>query len=255
MTRSSDGIEVRKLILDLVYKSKSSHIGSCYSIVELLLVLYKEILTDEDVFLLSKGHAAAALYSVLAHTGKIPKIELIDQYGKDGSDYMTHASHYIAGVHFSSGSLGMMASVAVGRAISSKLTKQPKRIFVLLSDGELNEGSNWEAFMYAAHRNLQNLTFIIDCNGLQSLTTTKNTLNLHPLKEKFDAFGLSTTEINGHDKKQISTALGSYHEKPSVVIANTVKGKGAALLENKVEWHYRSPSTEEYHIILEQLYA
>lgn len=252
---TSGSILVRKLILDLIYNSRSSHIGSCYSIVDILLVLYENIIDDDDVFLLSKGHAAAALYSVLAHTGVLSKDMLLEKYGRDGSIFMTHASHKVPGVHFSSGSLGMLSSVAVGVSIAKKLSGNNGRVFVLLSDGELNEGSNWEAFMYASHRKLDKLTFIIDSNDLQSLTTTKETLNLHPLKEKFEAFNLNTLEIDGHDTTQIFTALSAVSNSPKVVIANTIKGKGAALLEGKVEWHYKSPSDEEYELICEQLNA
>ena len=250
-----DPRNVRKLILDLVHTSRSSHIASCFSVVDILVALHNDILSDSDSFLLSKGHAAAALYAVLAEQGTISRSELINNYGKDGSVFMTHASHRVRGIDFSSGSLGMLSSVAVGKSIAKKINGCKGRVYVLMSDGELNEGSNWEAFMYAAHRRLDNLTFIIDQNGLQSLTSTTKTLDLGNLGEKFNAFQMQHQQIDGHDLDAINYACSTSATTCKVITARTTKGKGAQYIENQVEWHYRSPDDYEYEIILEQLNA
>lgn len=248
-------LDVRCLVLELITSSGSSHIGSCYSTVEILTTLYNDVLTQDDVFLLSKGHAAAALYSVLALAGQLSIEDLKKSYGSNSSIYMTHASHFVPGVAFSSGSLGMLSNVACGIGKAKQFTQCSGRIFVLLSDGELNEGSNWEAFMYAAHHKLNNVNFIIDLNGLQSLTSTRDTLDMSDLSRKFEAFGLSALHVNGHDCKDLTAAMTTQTPEPKVIIAKTVKGKGAALIENKVAWHYKSPSSSEYKVILEQLNA
>lgn len=246
---------VRNLVLELVYRSHSSHIGSCFSIVDILTVLYWQILTDEDNFLLSKGHAAAALYSVLAKKGLINEADLLKNYGSNGSIFMTHASHKVPGVEFSSGSLGMLASVAVGKALAKKINNNSGTIYVLLSDGELNEGSNWEAFMYAAHLKLDNIAFIIDNNRLQSLTTTKETLNLSNFPEQVESFGVAVSCVNGHSMADLENAFKKAADRPKCIIANTIKGKGSELIENKVLWHYKSPSSDEYELIKQQLNA
>lgn len=246
---------IRLLSLELIYRSGSSHIGSCFSIADILFCLYDKYLKKTDTFLLSKGHAAASLYSALALKKIINRAELYENYGENGSFYMTHASHKVEGVHFSSGSLGMMASVGVGIALANTQVSDKSKTVVLLSDGELNEGSNWEAFMYASHKNLKNMTFILDKNNIQSLTTTKNTVDMGDLRKKFTAFGLDTYEVNGHDISQIRSTLNVKTQCPKMIIANTVKGKGSALIENKVLWHYKSPNQREYNTIKADLNA
>lgn len=246
---------IRLLTLDLIYQSGSSHLGSCFSIADILACLYDRFLTETDTFLLSKGHAAACLYSTLALKNIINREELIEKYGKNDSYYMTHASHKVEGVHFSSGSLGMMASVGVGIAMANAQIFDESKTVIMLSDGELNEGSNWEAFMYASHKKLKNLTFILDKNNLQSLTTTKDTIDMGDLRNKFTAFGLDTYEVSGHDISEIDYALNVKTQSPKMIIANTIKGKGSALIENQILWHYKSPNQIEYDIIKADLNA
>jgi len=245
---------VRRDVLNMVFRAKASHVGSCFSIADIISVLYAEVMSfdpndskvaNRDRFILSKGHAAAALYATLANVGIIDRSQL-ETYGNDFSQYMTHASHKITGVEFSSGSLGHGLSFGAGKALAALKTRQPWRVFVLLSDGERDEGSNWEAMMFASHHQLSNLIAIIDYNKLQSLTSISQTLGLEPLVDKLRAFGWSVREVDGHDhsalKQQLSTAPWDIG-KPSMLLAHTVKGKGVSFMENKVEWHYRSPDS------------
>lgn len=242
----------RKSILDAIYKSKSSHIGSCYSCVDIISVIYCEIFDinsiksnakDRDYFILSKGHAAAALYSVLKAVGF--QIDL-DNYGANWSNLMTHASSRVDGVEVSSGSLGLGLGHGVGRAIHYLRSGYNGKIITLLSDGEMNEGSNWEAIMMASHLKLKNLIFVIDKNNLQSLTTTKETLDLGSLVDKLSQFDLKVIELDGHDHIELCKAFIEKTDRAKVIVANTVKGKGVSFMENKVEWHYRPPNDEEY---------
>ena len=239
--------KLRKNILILTHQAKSSHIGSCLSIVDILTVLYLNIIKkkNNDRFILSKGHATLALYCVLHHKNIINKKTLFS-YGKENSLLMGHTSHHVPGIIFSTGSLGHGLPVAAGIALSSKIRSSSQRVYVLLSDGELNEGSNWEALMFSSHQNLDNLCVIIDYNKLQSLTTVSNTINIEPLKRKFQSFGCDVEVIDGHNFTQIKKALKKKQKnKPKIVIANTTKGKGVSFMENKVAWHYRSPNANE----------
>ena len=245
--------ELRADVLTMVHRAKASHVGSCLSIVDILAVLYGRVLRhdasidkwpDRDRFILSKGHAAAAVYAVLANKGFIPRSDL-ERYGAEGSPFMTHISHKIRGVDFSSGALGHGLPFGVGKALAAKRRKADWRTFVLLSDGEMDEGSNWEALMFASHHRLDNLVAIIDYNKLQSLTTTAATLGLEPLVDKLVAFGWEVREVDGHNHFRLSEELGSVAwqpGKPSLLLAHTTKGKGVSFMEDKVEWHYRSPS-------------
>lgn len=247
---------VRADVLRMVHRARASHVGSCYSIADILAVLHAGIMhrdpadvgnPQRDRFILSKGHAAAAVYAVLAHTGVIDRKDL-ETYGADGSPYMTHVSHKIRGVEFSSGSLGHGLPFGVGKALAGKSRRQPWRVFVLLSDGEMDEGSNWEALMFAAHHRLDGLVAIIDYNKLQSLTSVSRTLGLEPLVDKLRSFGACVREADGHDHAGLTQHLSELPwepGKPSVLVAHTVKGKGIGFMENKVEWHYRSPSAEQ----------
>ena len=250
--------------LEMVHKAKASHIGSALAICDILAVLYSGLLKLEfglnapsfrDRFILSKGHACVAVYATLAEVGIIPK-EQLKTYGQDHSDLMNHISHKVPGVEFSTGSLGHGLPFGVGKALAAKRKGEDWRTFVLLSDGELNEGSNWEAMMFAAHHGLDNLIAIIDYNNLQSLTTVAQTLGLEPLAAKFNAFGWSVREVDGHDHDALTQELGSIPwtpGKPSILIAHTTKGKGVSFMENKVEWHYRSPNAEELAEALAEL--
>ena len=251
-------------VLNMVHRGRASHVGSCFSVTDILAVLYGQVMhvrpheptwAGRDRFILSKGHAAAAVYAALANTGVIPRTDL-ETYGKDGSRYMTHVSHKIAGVEFSSGSLGHGLPFGVGKALAAKKRSQTWRVFVMLSDGEMDEGTNWEALMFAAHHRLDNLVAVIDYNKLQSLTSISKTLGLEPLVDKLKAFGWSVRELNGHDHLALASDLGSTPwtaGSPSLLLAHTTKGKGVSFMENKVEWHYRNPSAEQLCLALAEL--
>lgn len=248
--------QMRISALQMVHKAKASHIGSALSIADIVAVLYGRILTlrpdqpawpERDRFILSKGHACVAIYAALAERQFFPKSDL-QNYGQDHSPLMNHISHKVPGVEFSTGSLGHGLPFGVGKALAAKRRGANWRTFVLLSDGELGEGSNWEAIMFAAHHRLDNLMAIIDYNKLQSLTTVDETLRLEPLGEKFRAFGWDATEVDGHDHAALASALSPRPEaaaRPLVLIAHTTKGKGVSFMENKVEWHYKTPNEEQ----------
>ena len=240
----------------MVCRANASHIASALSIADIVTVLYGRIMryTPEapgdgarDRFILSKGHACVAVYAALAEAGFIAEREL-ETYGEDHSALMNHISHKVPGVEFSTGALGHGLPFGVGKALASQWCGSGWRVFVLMSDGELDEGSNWEALMFAAHHRLDNLVAIIDYNKLQSLTTVQETLGLEPLADKFRAFGSSVREADGHDHRELEQVLATAPweaGKPSVLIAHTVKGKGVSYMENRVEWHYRTPNAEQ----------
>lgn len=250
--------------LKMVHRAKASHIGSALSIIDIVAVLYAEVMSynahcphwdERDRFILSKGHACVAVYTALAESGFFKKEDLLT-YGQDYSFMMNHISHKVPGVEFSTGSLGHGLPFGCGKAIFAKRNNASWRTFVLLSDGELGEGSNWEAMMFAAHHKLDNLVAIIDYNKLQSLTTVEETLRIEPLTEKAAAFGWSVIEVDGHDHsalcKQLSQA-SLEDGKPTFLIAHTTKGKGVSFMENSVEWHYKSPSSAELEVALKEV--
>jgi len=255
-------IRIRQNALKMVHRAKASHIASALSIVDILAVLYGTVMrfdpTDQnskfrDRFILSKGHACVAVYSTLAEVGLISK-EQLETYGDDFSWLMNHISHKVNGVEFSTGSLGHGLPFGVGKALAAKVRGEAWRTIILLSDGEMDEGANWEALMFAAHHKLNNVTAIIDYNKLQSLDSIANTLGLEPLVDKLNAFGCAVHEIDGHDHQLILKALLSISlEKPTVIIANTTKGKGVSFMENRVEWHYKNPNDEQLAMALKEL--
>ena len=257
--------DIRIQALHMVHRARASHIGSALSICDIVAVLYGRVLHvdpkrptlgDRDRFILSKGHACVAVYAALAECGFIEREDLLS-YGQDHSALMNHISHKVAGVEFSTGSLGHGLPFGVGKAITTKRRNQSWRTFVLLSDGELGEGSNWEAIMFAAHHKLEKLVAIIDYNKLQSLTTVDKTLRVEPLADKARAFGWSVREVDGHDHDELENLLSSTPwetDKPSFLIAHTTKGKGVSFMENSVEWHYKSPSAEQLAQALEEIY-
>ena len=242
-------------------KGKSSHVGSALSIADILAVLYTNINIDpkdplhheRDRFILSKGHAGAAVYAVLAELGFFSK-EVLDTHYQDGSILSGHVSHKgVPGVEFSTGSLGHGLSVATGFALAAKRRSLKFNSYALLSDGELDEGSNWEAILFAPHHNLDNLTCIVDYNKLQSLTTVKETLNIEPLKDKLLSFGWDVFDIDGHKHDHIKDALTAKATKPKFIIANTIKGKGVSFMENRLEWHYMTPNEKQLRDALTEL--
>jgi transketolase len=250
--------EVRIDALKMITKAKSSHIGSCFSCVEILLALYAgEMHYDpeypkwsaRDRFILSKGHAAAAYYSVLAKAGFFPDKELTD-FCKHMSTFTSHVNEEVPGVEVSTGSLGHGLSVGLGMALA---IKEPK-VYVLMSDGEMNEGSVWEAIMLAGHLRVENLVVIIDNNRLQACGSTVGTLDLYPLDKKLEQFGWATTTCDGHNGKVLRGALiKSAGNKPHAIIANTTKGKGVSFMENELEWHYKIPTEEELAAAIKEL--
>ena len=237
--------DIRKNILKLSYKAKSSHIGSCLSIVEILAVLYHNILKKKDRFILSKGHAALALYCTL-YQKKYISLKTLNSFGSNKTILMNHVSHKVNGVEFSTGSLGHGLPVAIGKAIKFKINKEKNKVYVLMSDGEINEGTTWEGLLFASHHKLDNLNIIIDYNKIQSMDFVKKVINIEPLKSKFLSFGCNVKIINGHNITAINNALiRSAKNKPNVIIANTVKGKGVSFMENNNLWHYKNPNLEE----------
>jgi transketolase len=243
----------------------SSHIGSILSIADILAVLYGSILKyksknpkwmSRDRFILSKGHAGAGVYAALAESGFLSKDKLKTHY-QDGSDLSGHVSHKgIPGVEFSTGSLGHGLPVASGMALAAKINKDNHRVFVLMSDGECDEGSNWEAILFSSHHKLDNLVAIIDRNRLQSIYSTEDTLSLEPFPEKLKSFGWEVVEVDGHNHEEIfSTCIDSHisQSKPLCVIANTIKGKGVSFMENNTLWHYRSAQGDEYKAAMAEL--
>lgn len=256
--------KIRAQAIQMVHRARASHIGSALSIADIMSVLYGRILKvdpkkpawdDRDRFILSKGHACVAVYAALAECGFIDREDLLS-YGDDHSVLMNHISHKVPGVEFSTGALGHGLPVAVGKALAAQKRNEKWRSFVLLSDGELDEGSNWEAIMFAAHHHIDNLVAIVDYNKLQSLTTVEKTLGLEPLAEKFRAFGWAVQEVDGHDHDALHLLLSStpwVAGRPSILIAHTVKGKGVSFMENRIEWHYKSPNKEQLEQALSEL--
>ena len=255
---------IRNHVLDMTSRGGSSHVGSALSIVDILTVLYCKVMHYEvnnpsletrDRFILSKGHAGAAVYATLAEVGFFDKSDLLNHY-QNGSKFSGHISHKdIPGVEISTGSLGHGLGIGTGMALYAKRKNLKHRVFVLLSDGEWDEGSNWEALLFASHYGLNNLTAIIDYNKLQSLTTIKETINLEPFKEKFLSFGSNCIEVDGHNHIELINAFKKSNNSkcPSVILCHTIKGKGVSFMENKVLWHYRSPQGQEYEKAKEEL--
>lgn len=245
---------VRKLSLQMVHRAKASHIGSALSIADIVAVLYGKIMrynpmdpyaANRDRFILSKGHACVAVYAALAESGFFPVDDLVS-YGRDHSVLMNHISHKVPGVEFSTGALGHGLPFGVGKALAAKAKREPWQTFVLVSDGELDEGANWEAFMFAAHHRLTNVIAIVDYNKLQSLGSVADTVALEPLGAKLTAFGWDVQEVDGHEHEKLIEVLAAKpSDKPRAVIAHTVKGKGVSFMENRVEWHYKNPNDEQ----------
>jgi|TARA_B110000977_G_scaffold61222_1_gene83137 transketolase len=244
---------IRLNILKKTYEAKSSHIGSCYSIVEILYVLYFLVLKKKDTFILSKGHAALALYCTLFEKKFLSRASL-NSYGKNNTKLMAHASHKVKGIEFSTGSLGHGLPYAVGRALGEKINKSNNKIYVLISDGELNEGTTWESLLFASFHKLSNLFIIIDYNKIQSLDFVKKVMKIEPLKKKLTAFNCNVSQINGHNINKITKSLNpKNNNKPTIIIANTIKGKGVKFMENTVLWHYKSPNKEQLRDALKDL--
>ena len=250
--------------LKMTNRAKSSHIGGCLSAADLLAVLYGRVLRvdpsrldwpERDRFVLSKGHAAAAIYATLAERGFFP-MEWLDRYYLDGSYLAGHITKGVPGVEASSGSLGHGLPISCGMALAGKHEGKPYRVFALLSDGECDEGSTWEAALFAPHHHLDNLIVIVDYNKIQSFGIVKEVLDLEPLADKWRSFGWAVREINGHDTEEVEESLLTVPlqpEKPSCIIAHTVKGKGVSFMENQLAWHYQYPDDSQLSQALAEL--
>ncbi|HEY4285395.1 MAG TPA: transketolase [Chthoniobacterales bacterium] len=248
---------IRRHVVTMTGRANSSHVGSCLSIADILATVYGGVLRfnpeqpawpDRDRLLLSKGHGCAALYATLAECGYFPK-EWLEQYYLDGTRLAGHATHKgTPGVEMSTGSLGHALPVGCGMALAGKRDGKDYRVFVILSDGECDEGSNWEAALFAPHHRLENLVVIVDYNKIQSLGRVKEVIDLDPLPDKWAAFGWGVREIDGHNLDALNDAFSSIpfvKGKPSCIIANTVKGKGVSFMEDKLVWHYTAPKGDE----------
>lgn len=248
--------EIRLRSARIIHQAKSSHIGGVFSSADILAILYGEILAKDaagfsDTFILSKGHCCAGVYSALNCQGYIDD-EQLNTYALDGSPLMAHISHKVKHVEFSTGSLGHGLPFAVGKSILRMRRMIDRKVYCLLSDGEMDEGSNWEALMFAGYHKLSNLTAIVDYNKLQSLTTTYETLDLEPLEEKLKAFNWHVIRCNGHSLNELRTAFAvDSYGKPKLILCDTLKGHPVSFMANKVEWHYKPPTRDE----LEELAA
>lgn len=253
--------QARKLILKLTHQAKASHVGSALSVVDILSVLYSGVAnidfkninsSSRDVVILSKGHAASALYSVLAMKGFLELSDL-ESYCLDGGKLGGHVtSHGNSGVELSTGSLGHGLPYGLGIALSQKLHNHSSRVFVVISDGECDEGTTWESALMANQFKLNNLVVIIDRNNLQSIQNTESTIALEPLKEKWTSFNWEVRKVDGHSFEDLQASMAPSH-KPLCIIAETIKGKGVSFMEGNNLWHYRPPSLDDLAIALSEL--
>ena len=258
--------ENRQNVIKMVHNAKSGHIGGSLSSADIMTVLFHKCMKNvpkcredknynsRDRFVLSKGHVSPVYYSVLAQLGYIPKDELMT-FRKLGTRLQGHPSLFCPGVEVCTGSLGQGLSIACGMAMALKLDKNPAHVFVLMGDGELQEGNVWEAFMQAPQRNLDNLTVIVDRNRLQIDGCTENIKALDPLDAKLKAFNWEVIEIDGHNLQEIYDAIekAKQNDKPVVIIADTIKGKGVSFMENNAGWHGKAPNDDEYEKAMKEL--
>lgn len=266
MTSEQLSWKIRRHGVEMTHLSGGSHIGAILSVADIIGVLYNDIVNvnsedpkmpERDRVILSKGHAGASIYAALAEKGFFNTEELKTHYA-DGSRLSGHVSHKgIPGVEFSTGSLGHGLSVATGMALAAKKDNKKHRVFVVLGDGECNEGSVWEAAMFSNHFKLNNLVAIVDHNKMASLDFCENSMKISPFKEKWQAFGWDVYDIDGHSHEELRDALSQKdNSNPICIIANTIKGKGISFMENSILWHYRFPHEgEEYDTAVAELKA
>lgn len=258
--------ELRQNILDIVMAGKGGHIGGDMSVVDILATLYLRIMNvspqnqdspDRDRFVMSKGHSVEALYAVLASAGFFPLEEVVEKFSKFGSPYIGHPNNHLPGIEMNSGSLGHGLPVSVGMALAGKMDKRSYRVYTVMGDGELAEGSVWEAAMAGANYGLDNLCATVDRNRLQISGGTEEVMRQDPLKERFSAFGWKVIEVeDGNDVEQLTAAYKEAETvkgSPVLVLANTVKGCGSPVMENKAGWHHKVPTQEEYIQISQDL--
>ena len=254
MTTSAERAHAaRRLVIEAAVAAGTCHIGSSLSIVDILAVLYADVLEDRHRFLLSKGHAASALYATLAAHGVLDPDDVVAGYCSDGGAYAGHPERGAPGVEMTGGSLGHGPAIAVGTALADRHDGNGRRTFCLVGDGELNEGSVWEAIALAGHHRLSNLTLVVDANGLQGLGTTGEVLDLEPLRPKLSAFRFEVAEVDGHDHDALRDALRPAGTLPRAVIARTVKGNGVSFMENELMWHYRTLKADDRERVLAEL--
>lgn len=256
--------KIRRIILEQSKRAQVGHIGSALSIADIIAALYQSILRistpddpDRDRFVLSKGHAVLALYAALYLKGWLTQAQL-DTYCGDGSWLGVHPEHALRGIDYATGSLGQGLSMGVGAALAARLQHSARRVFVLVSDAECNEGSLWEAVMFAAHHRLANLVVIVDLNGQQALGYTEQVLNLSHLAERWRAFAWEPYEVNGHSPTEITETIANLNTAsgaPHVLIAQTVFGKGVSYMEGQIKWHYWPMSDAEYRQAVQEIEA
>jgi len=268
MTSEQLAWKIRRHGIEMTHLSGGSHIGSILSVADIIAVLYNDIahvnpkdpkMPDRDRIILSKGHAGAAIYAALAELGFFD-VEILKTHYQNGSILSGHVSHKdVPGVEISTGSLGHGLSIGSGMAYSAKKDNKNHKVYVILGDGENDEGSIWEAALVSNHFKLNNLIAIVDYNKMQSLDFVENTISLHPLDKKWEAFGWNVITIDGHNHESLRNAFkkaSESSEKPSIILANTIKGKGISFMENDILWHYRYPHEgEEYDNSLKELDA
>ena len=259
--------DLRRDVVDMIISGKGGHIGGDMSMMDILVTLYFKVMNispenqddpDRDRFILSKGHSVEALYAVLAKKGFFPIAEVIEKFSKFGSPYIGHPNNKLPGIEMNSGSLGHGLPVAVGMALAGKQDGRNYRVYTIMGDGELAEGSVWEGAMSAGHYKLDNLCAVVDRNRLQISGSTEDVMHHDDLQARFEAFGWHVIQVNGHDYDALAASFEeAKHTKgqPTVLIANTVKGCGSAVMANKAGWHHHVPSQEEYEQILSDFTA
>lgn len=258
-------LRLRRHVVRMCGSGGSSHVGSCLSMADIIAVLYGKVLRldptdprwpERDRFILSKGHAGACIYAALAERGFFPVTDLERHY-RNGSNLSGHvSSKNVPGVELSTGSLGHGLGVGAGMAMRLRATGGKQRVYVVMSDGECDEGSNWEAILFAAHHSLSNLCVVVDYNKLQSLAPVSETLGLEPFADKWRAFGWNLITVDGHDHAALQRGFANAaatSDRPTCLLADTVKGRGVTFMENQVLWHYRTPHGEEYTAALAEL--
>ena len=258
-------IDYRKTILEIIYRGGAGHTAGSLSCVDILNVLYNHTMnispenfhdSDRDHYIQSKGHSVEALYTVLSDQGFFSREQLLEELNQAGTHFVGHPTRKVPGVEHNTGALGHGLSVAVGLALAAKLDGKSYRVFTMLGDGELAEGSSWEATMTAAHYKLDNLVVIIDRNTLQITGRTEEVNALEPLADKFAAFGFAVQQVNGNDVRELASALDTVPfapGKPSLLLARTIKGKGVSFMEDMKVWHHKVPSDEQMQTALKEL--
>ena len=256
---------IRRTAVQMAYNTHTSHTGGALSQADILAVLYSGVMNcspetmddpKRDRFIESKGHNCASYYAALALKGFMNYEELMANYCKDGSVFFEHVCHKLPGVELSTGSLGHGLPVAAGLALGSKRSNIPFNVYCIIGDGEINEGSNWEAIMFAAHHKLDNLCVILDKNGMQAMGDTKDILCLDPMADKIRVFQWNVCDIDGNNIQQLLNAFGSFKScknMPTFIVANTVKGKGVSYMEHNLKFHYSAPNKDELKQAMEEL--